>query len=95
MSASVIRDALAVIHTLDIHLAAAIGTVEQASQRSGLAPAVRVTLDIGTDALYVVKGLLVDDGFMGILKNRPFTFIDIVTFLVLEMLLRFEIDGMT
>ena len=52
----------------------------------GLAPAVRVTPDIRPDTLHIVKGFLVDDGLMGILENRPLAFVNIVAFLVLEVL---------
>ena len=59
----------------------------------GLAPAVWVTPDICPDTLHIVKGFLVDDGLMGILENRPLAFVNIVTFLVLEVLASLEIDG--
>ena len=59
----------------------------------GLAPAVRVTPDICPDTLHIVKGFLVDDGLMGILENRPLAFVNIVAFLVLEVLAGLEIDG--
>ena len=49
--------------------------------------------DICPDALHIVKGFLVDDGLMGILENRPLTFVNIVAFLVLEVLAGLEIDG--
>ena len=39
-------------------------------------PAVRVASDIPTDFLHKVKGLLVNDSFMGILENRPFVLRD-------------------
>ena len=78
---------------MDIHLAAAVGAVHQASQRMGLAPAVRVAPDIRPDALHIVKGFLVDDGLMGVFKNRPLAFVNIVAFLVLEVLAGLEIDG--
>ena len=79
---------------MDVHLAAAVGAVEKPGQRRGLAPAVRVTADIGADALDVIIHFLRNDRLVGILKNRPLAFIDIVTFLVLKMLLRLEIDRM-
>ena len=44
--------------TLGLHLAAAIGTIEQAREGSCFAPAVRVASDIPTDFLHKVKGLL-------------------------------------
>ena len=89
----ILKNALAVVSAVDIHLAAAVGTVEQAGQRCGLAVAVRVAPGISPDTLYVVKSLLVDNSVMGILKNCPLVFIDIVTFLVFEMLAGLEIDG--
>ena len=75
------RNALAVIGAADIHLAAAIGTIVQASEGSCFAPAVRVSSDIPTDFLHKVKGLLVNDRFMGILENCPFVLWDIMAFL--------------
>ena len=93
MAASILRVALAVIGAMDIHLAAAVGTVHQAGQRVGLAPAIRVAPDIRPDALHIVKGFLVDDGLMGILENCPLAFVNIVAFLVLEVLAGLEIDG--
>ena len=95
MRTGIIRDALAIVHPLDVHFTATVGAVEKSRQRRGLAPAIRVTLDIGADALHIVKCLLIDNSLMGILKNCPFAFIDIVTFLVLKMLLCLEIDRMS
>ena len=89
------RNALAVVGAVDIHLAAAIGTIEQAREGSCFAPAVRVASDIPTDFLHKVKGLLVNDSFMGILENRPFVLRDIMAFLVLEVLSGLEIDGVS
>ena len=89
------RNALAVVGAVDIHLAAAIGTIEQAREGSCFAPAVRVASDIPTDFLHKVKGLLVNDRLMGILKNRPFVLRDIMAFLVLEVLSGLEIDGVS
>ena len=56
-------------------------------QPSGLAS------DIPTDFLHKVKGLLVNDSFMGIFENRPFVLRDIMAFLVLEVLSSLEVDG--
>ena len=80
------RDTLAVVGAVDIHLAAAIGAIKQACEGSCFAPAVRVASDIPTDFLHKVKGLLVNDSFMGILENCPFVLRDIMAFLVLEVL---------
>ena len=66
----------------------------QAGQRMGLPKAVRVASGVSPDTLHIVKGFLVDDGLVGVLKNRPLAFIHIVAFLVLEMLAGFEIDRM-
>ena len=89
------RNALAVVGAVDIHLAAAIGTIKQACEGSCFAPAVRVASDIPTDFLHKVKGLLVNNGFVRILKNRPFVLRDIMAFLVLEVLSGLEIDGVS
>lgn len=94
LGASVLRGTLAVVGAVNIHLAAAIGTVNQPGQRRGLTKTVRIAFGVAPDALHTVEGFLVDDGLMGILENRPFAFINIVAFLVLEMLSGLEIDGM-
>ena len=91
----VLRNALAVVGAVYIQLAAAIGTIKQAREGSSFAPAVRVASDIPTDFLHKVKDLLVNDRFMGILKNRPFVLRDIMAFLVLEVLSGLEIDGVS
>ena len=59
----------------------------------GLPKAVRVASGVSPDTLHIVKGFLVDDGLMGILENCPFAFVNIVAFLVLEVLAGLEIDG--
>ena len=72
LGTGILRNTLAVVGTVDIHLAAAIGTIKQACEGSCFAPAVRVASDIPTDFLHKVKGLLVNDRLMGILENCPF-----------------------
>ena len=91
---SILRNSLAVVDTMDVHLAAAVGAVEKPGQRGSFTPAVRVSPDIGADALDVIIHFLCDDRLMGVLKNRPFAFIDVVAFLVFEVLSGLEIDGM-
>ena len=66
----------------------------QACEGSRFAPAVWITPYIAADFLRQIKGLLVDNGFMGILKDRPFVLRNIVAFLVLKVLAGLEIDGM-
>ncbi len=61
--------------------------------RSCFAPAVWITPYIAADFLHQIKGLLVDNGFMGILKDRPLVLRNIVAFLVLKVLAGLEIDG--
>ena len=92
--AGILWNALAVVGTMDVHLAAAVGAVHQAGKGVRFAPAVRVAPDITPDALHVVKSFLVDDSFMGVFKNRPFAFIHIMAFLVLEVLTSLEVDRM-
>ena len=94
LATSILRNTLAVTGTVDIHLTAAIGAIHQPGQRVRLAPAVRVAFYIRPDALHVVKSLLVDNGFVGVFKDRPLALWNIVAFLVLEMLAGFEIDSM-
>ena len=50
------RNALAVVGAVDIHLAAAIGAIEQAREGSCFAQAVRVGSEIPKDFLRRVKG---------------------------------------
>jgi len=88
-----LRNPLAIVGAVDIHLAAAIGTIEQACEGSCFAPAVWITPHIAADFLHQIKGLLVDNGFMGILKDRPLVLRNIVAFLVLKVLAGLEIDG--
>ena len=71
LGTGILRNTLAVVGAVDIHLATAIGAIEQARKGSCFAPAVWVSSDIPTDFLHKVKGLLVNDSFMGILENRP------------------------
>ena len=78
---------------MDVHLAAAVGAIEQAGERGGFSPAVRVTLHIGADSLHILKGFQVDNGGVGVLKDYPFIFVNIVAFLVLEMLAGLKVDG--
>ena len=92
LGTGILRNTLAVVGTVDIHLAAAIGTIKQACEGSCFAPAVRVASDIPTDFLHKVKGLLVNDSFMGILENRPFVLRDIMAFLVLEVLVDWKVE---
>ena len=94
LGASVLRIPLAVVGTVNVHLAAAVGAVHQARQRRRLAPAVRVTLDVAPDTLNIVKQFLRDNGLMRVLENHPVTFIDIAAFLVLEVFAGLEVDGM-
>ena len=93
LAASKLRVTLAVIDAMDIHLAAAVAQYIRPVRGWASPPAVRVAPDICPDALHIVKGFLVDDGLMGILENRPLTFVNIVAFLVLEVLAGLEIDG--
>ena len=77
---------LAVIGAVDVHLATAVGTVEQAGKQGGFSPSVRVTLHVGTDSLHILKSFRVDNGGMGILKDYPFIFVNVVAFLSLKCL---------
>ena len=88
------RDSLAVVGAVDVHLAAAIGTIHEAGQGVDFSEAVRVAPDIPPDSLHVVKGFLVDNRLMGVLKNRPFAFVHIMAFLVLKVLAGLEVDRM-
>ena len=91
----ILRNALAVVDAVNIHLPAAIGAVKQAREGCGFAPAVRAASDVSPDFLHKVKGFLVNDGFMGVFKNCPLVLRDIMAFLVLEMLAGLKVAGMS
>ena len=77
----------------DSRLTAAVGAIEQAGERGSFSPAVRVTLHVGADSLHILKGFRVDNGGVGVLEDYPFIFVNVVAFLVLEMLAGLEVDG--
>ena len=60
---------LSIVYPVDIHLAAAISTIHQSCEWVCFAPTVGVTLYLSSDTLYVVKGFLVDNRRMGVLKD--------------------------
>ena len=77
---------------MDVHFRAAVRAVHQTCEWRDFAPAVRITTHIGTNALNVIKKLLRNNRFVGVFKDRPFAFGDVMTFLVPEIFARFEID---
>jgi len=81
--ASVIRLRLAVVDALDVELRAAIRAVEQSRQWVSITPTVWAAFDIGAYALNRVKGFIVDDALVRVLKDNPFIFGNIVIALVL------------
>ena len=95
LRAGVLRDALSVVDAVNIHLTAAICAVHQSCQGSYLTPAVWISPDITSNFLHKFEGLLVNNGFMGILENRPFILRNIVALLVLEVLAGLEIAGVS
>ncbi len=71
ITASIHRYAFPVVYPVDIHLAAAISTIHQSSEWVCFAPAVGITPYLPSDALYIVKGFLVDNlDFPIILNSR-------------------------
>ena len=90
----VLRNELTIVDTVNIHLGPAVGAIQQSRQRSRFTPTVGVSADVCSDALHVFKGLLVDHGLVCVFKDAPFAFMDIVAFLVLEVLSCLEVDGM-
>ena len=58
------------------------------------APTVGIPSDISSYSLHIIKGFLVDNRLVGVLKDEPVIFRYIFTFLVFEMLSGFEVDGM-
>ena len=79
---------------MDIHFRAAVRAVHQSGQQVNLTPSVRIAADIASDLLNQIKGCLIDDRLLCILKDYPVILRHIMTLLVLEMLGRLEIDGM-
>jgi len=57
-----------------------------------LAPSIRVSPDIVSEPLHIIVGLLVNDGGVGVLDNRPLARLNVMAFLVLKMLAGFEVD---
>ena len=82
-----------VVGAVDVHLAAAVGAVEQSSKRGGFSPSVRVTFHVGLDSLHILKGFWGDNGGVGVLKDYPFIFVKVVAFLILEMFAGLKVDG--
>lgn len=99
---------LAVSHNFRIHtwehafrylpcghtFAAAIDAIHQPCEWVRFAPTIGITPYLSSDALYVVKGFLVYDRRMGVLKDQPLVFIDIMALFILEMLACLEIYRM-
>ena len=60
-----------------------------------IAPSVRAAFDTATQTLNIIESGLVDYGRVGVFNNRPFAFVYIMAFLVLEMLAGLEIYCMS
>lgn len=69
ISAYIHRNTLAVVYPIDIHLAAAISAIHQSYERVRFAPTIGMAPYLSSDALYVIKGFLVDNRRMGVLKD--------------------------
>lgn len=78
-----------------VQLATAISAVNKACERMDRSPAIRPPGDIRPNFLNKIKGFLINDGFLGILKYLPKISIHIMTMCILEMLPGLEIHGMT
>ena len=92
--AGILGFALAVIGPVDIHLRTAVSAVHQACQQMDLTPSVRISADSTADLLDKIEGFLIDNRLLSVLKDHPVILRYIVTLLILEVLRRFEIDGM-
>ena len=60
-----------------------------------LAPSVRISSYIRPKLLHRIKGILVYNGILRILKDYPVIFRYIMALFVLKVLLRFEVYGMS
>ena len=85
---------LSIVYSLDIHFTAAISTIHQSYEWVRFASPVWITLYLSSDALYVIKCFLVDNRLMGVFKNQPLLFFNIMAFFILEMLVCLKVYRM-
>lgn len=55
-----LRDTLATVGAVNVHLAAAVGAVHETGQRMDLTPSVGIAPDIAANTLHVVEGLFIE-----------------------------------
>ena len=58
-----------IVYSLDTHFAAAISAIHQSYEWVRFAPTIGITLYLPSDTLHVIKGFLVDNRRMGVLKD--------------------------
>ena len=95
VAADILRLILAVVNAVDVQLAAAVRAIHQSCQRVDVSPSVRAAFDTAANTLYVIERGLVNNRFVGVLKDCPLAFIDVMTFLVLEVFTGLEVDRVT
>ena len=93
-TASIIGDILVVARSVNIHFTATIGTIHQSCKGVIFTPTVGIPFHISSYSLHIIKGFLVDNRLVGVLKDEPLIFGYIFSFLVFEMLSGFEVDRM-
>ena len=93
-TASIIGDIFVVARSMHIHFTATIGTIHQSCKGVIVAPTIGIPFDISSYSLHIIKGFLVDNRLVSILKDEPLIFGYIGAFLVLEMLSCFEVYRM-
>ena len=93
-TASIIGDILVVARSVNIHFTATSDTIHKPCKRVIVAPTVGIPFDISSYSLHIIKGFLVDNRLVRVLKDEPLIFGYISTFLVFEMLSCFEVDRM-
>jgi hypothetical protein len=60
-----------------------------------IAPTIGITPHVAPYALYIDERVLGDNWVMGVFKYRPFALVNVVAFLVFEMLAGLEVTIMT
>ena len=91
----ILWNSLSIVYPVDIHFCSAVRTIHQSGPWMCFSPSIWVSSYITSDPLYIIKGLLVYDRLLRVLKHRPLVFPYIMAFLILEMLSGFKVYHMT
>ena len=88
----ILRDPFPIIYPVYIHFRTAISTIHQPCQWMCFSPSIRISADILPNPLDIIKGFLINDCFLRILKYCPVIFGHIMAFFVLKMLSGLKIN---